>query len=685
MPDIPSDEEDSRIASMAAQRNRGNPSASASGSNPSSRHTSREPPSKRQRRSRRAQKLDVQDFVPRGAAFSEIPLEVDPDTESASDSGSGSGSEDSSESSSGSESDSESEIESNVQKGTESNAGGGDAGVSAPAPNWNKTGRGVIRTSLRGRQNGTATATATANTAPESAAAKSFEAVNGKYWRGRSLSVALEPGVRGTEEGGKSDTAAAGDNDTQMEEGEVNEAQQGTAESQSGDSDDSGSLDSEADDSILLNIGSRGQSQSQVDVISISDDSEVDAYDPEYLSVSKAAAPVDLFDTQNGIENGSVADSKESALHRFAQKYPDAPALLADLNREDMELQAKIMFYNRDINDINLQQPIMCLECLREGHLSDVCPAKECVHCGAWNRHQSSLCPKWRRCQKCRERGHDQKQCSSALRSSAAEIPCDFCGSPDHLEFDCDILWKIPQQEITAPVLVSISCAHCTSNHHLIGECPSLTRPFLSSSFTVRGIEPDLITNLNSVVGGRRRPGPPPPPSGGQHGMKIRGRADQHVRFSSPDSDDMIPMSSSRGGNGKRGGPGGNRNANRGNINIRIGNNAGKSNGPPPPPARDYRDREEPYYRGYDRQRSMSPGRDRRPGRGRGGWQPLSRSPSRGQGRPSGPPGPPPRPGRGGGGRGGGRGGNGGKRGGGGDAYRPMPSAAKKAWDKHRI
>ncbi|KAL4920015.1 hypothetical protein BDW62DRAFT_178247 [Aspergillus aurantiobrunneus] len=627
---MPSDEEDSRTASLPAQRNRGN------ASNHSSRHTSREPPSKRPRRSRRTQNTDVQDFVPKGASFSANSLEVDPDTESSS----GSGSEDSSGSDSGSGSESasrsESESNNNGERGTEPKEGGGKA--SAPAPNWNKTGKSVIRTSLRGQQN------ASADTASQSDATKNFEAVNGKYWRSRSSSASSGRGERSTKERGKSDTGAAGQNGMHVE-GEVNGDQTGPAMSQSpltGDSDDSGSLDSEADDSIMLNIGSRGQSRSQPDVIDISDDdSDADGYNPEDLPVSQTAATVDIFDSQNGVENGSATESKESALLRFAQKYPTTPSVLADLDCEDMEIQAKTVFYDRDINDINLDLPIMCVECLREGHLAEVCPVKECVHCGAWNQHQSSLCPKWRRCQRCRERGHDQKQCPSALKSSASEIPCDFCGSSEHLEFDCDFMWKLPRQNTpAAPVVVSISCAHCTSNRHLIGDCPSLTRPFLSSSFTVRGIDPNLITNINSVVDHRRGGGPgPAAPSGGQRGMKIRGRADYDTRSPSPDSDDMMSMP--RGGNSRRGGPGGNRNANRGNINIRIGNNARKNNGPPPP-ARDYRDREDPPPRGYNsRQRSMSPGRDRgRPGRGRGGLQPPSRSPSRGQGRPP----PPPRP-----------------------------------------
>ncbi|KAJ0426380.1 hypothetical protein BJY00DRAFT_84318 [Aspergillus carlsbadensis] len=717
MPDAPSDDQDSRIASLGAQRTRSTANSSAH----SSRRTSREPPSKRQRRSRKTPTYDVQDFVPRGASFSANSLEVDPvtspmggsaeDSHSDEDDSSSTG-ESSSSGSSESESESDSDSDRDSASGKKDTRPNADANMgSAPVPNWNKTGKSVIRTSLRSRQPQTCMRT---STAPASAAA-----ANNK--RSASASSGGEP--KGEE--GRAAPAAEGKSNTQTlnpEEGEVDEDKAASTSLKlvvSDDSDDSESLDSEANDSIMLNtIGSRGQdwdqngvisisddgdddydpvnamilgassrNQGQIknDAISISDDDSADDYNPEALSINgddydpEALPVLHTPASIRSIQNGSGDGAKEDAFARFAQKYPAAPLILADLDREDLETQAQTMFYDRDINDVNLQMPITCIECLREGHLAEVCPTKECVHCGAWNKHQCTLCPHWRRCQRCRERGHDQKQCPSALKSSANETPCDLCGSQDHTELDCGYLWQLPRPDTTAqPVLVSISCANCLSSRHLIGDCPTLTRPFITSTtFTLRGIDPEIITNINSVVGPRRGGGPSVP-SGRQQGLKIRGRADQ-ARSQSPDSDDMM----SRGG--KKGPIGGNRNANRGNINIRIGGNAGKNrnSGPPPlPPARDYRDREDAYSRNYNpRQRSMSPARDRRPGRGRGGWQPgPPRSPPRGQGRP-----PPPRPGRGGGGRGNGRGRGGGHRGGGDASYRPMPSAAKKAWDKYRL
>ncbi|KNG85399.1 zinc knuckle domain protein [Aspergillus nomiae NRRL 13137] len=621
MPDSPGeDNNDSRTASFGVQRNR---ATSTNGSRQSS-IDSNSHPRKRQRRNGKAGPTDARDFVPQGATFSANTLAVDPDSTSSSGS---SGSDDESNFS-----DDGNEASSQVEP------------QSAAAPNWNKASRSTIRTSLNKR----------GNKENEVEQDSRFDAVNDKYWRSRSESVST---------GGDNDDVSQINSDDVSEEGEVQEDD--TSDSSrmhlSGDSDDS-SLDSEADDSILLNINSRGQtqhaSQKQNGGLSLPDDE----YDPESLPVPQSIANGHTFD---GARDAASSTSKEEAFRHFAQKYPTNPETLADLNREDMESQAKYIFYDREINDINLQLPVTCTECMREGHLAEVCPYKECVHCGAWDQHQSSFCPSWRRCQKCRERGHDQQDCSSLLKGSASEIPCDLCGSSAHLELECDFMWKAHRQEPSSgPVHVSISCSHCTSNHHLVGDCPSLPQPLKSSSWTLRGIDPNMVTNINSVVKGRSGG----PSSRGRGGMKIRGRADAH---SSPDdSDDLITRRRPVGRGGNRG-------------NIRIGSGIGKnknlapagSRGPDMDSRQFYRDRQD-FHPGNARQRSLSP--NPRRGRGKDSWQPAPRSPPRGQSRP------PPRGGRG-GGRGRGGRGNGNKRGGSSDAYRPMPSAAKKAWDKYRL
>ncbi|PLB40091.1 zinc knuckle domain protein [Aspergillus candidus] len=582
MSDSP-DDHDSRTASVGISRTR------AASSNHSSRQSSTDPANanKRQRRKRKADDRVAQDFVPRGGSFSNAPLDVDSDETSSS----GSSSNSSSGSSSSADSDS-SDSASDESDGQSKPASTDVQMKSASALNWNKGSRGEIRTTLGAR----------GNKRDEGRPRSQFDAVNNKFWRSAS-------------------------DDGEAEDGEIEEGETDTSDSGmqlSGDSD----ADSEADRSIMLNIGQ--------DLTATGD--------------SNGAGPTQASNTislMGAPANGSAksSSSKEETLRLYSQKYPTAPAILSDLTREDLESQARFLHYGQDINDVDLQLPIACVECMREGHLAEVCPYKECVHCGDWNQHQSSLCPTWRRCSRCRERGHDESQCGAALKSSASEIPCDLCGSSAHIELQCDFMWKLPRVDPpTGPVLVSLSCAHCTSNRHLLGDCPSLSYPLKSSSWTLRGIDPNMVTNINSVVSGQR-------------GLQIRGRADR--RSPSPDSDDMLSRPGRRPPLGRNAG---------GRPNIRFGSGIGRGKSFGSSGGRGdsqgYRDRRD-YNGDGGRQRSLSPRGSR--GRGRDSWQPTSRFPPRGRGAPRG--------GRGGGKRGGG----------GGDAYRPMPSAGKKAWDRYRM
>lgn len=229
------------------------------------------------------------------------------------------------------------------------------------------------------------------------------------------------------------------------------------------------------------------------------------------------------------------------------------------------------------------------------------------------------------------------------FRNDVLQVPCDYCASLDHVESECDQIFMFPHKDPNpGPVLVSISCANCTSNRHLIGDCPNLRRPIGASPWSLKGFDPDMISNLNSVISGRRGGA-----ARGQHGMKIRGRAEH--RSPSPSSDEFPTRPRQPVGRG------------RANIQIgRIGNRGGSQASLD---SRIYRDRQDPP--GYDsRPRSRSPVR----GRAMDSWKP-----------------PPPRT-RGNSDRGGrGRGRGGSKRGGNGDSYRPLPSAAKRNWDRFKL
>lgn len=161
----------------------------------------------------------------------------------------------------------------------------------------------------------------------------------------------------------------------------------------------------------------------------------------------------------------------------------------------------------------------------------------QCEHCGAWNQHQSSSCPSWRRCQRCRERGHLEAACPSKLKGSASEVPCDLCGS-SHLESQCENRWRLPMRERIPPpreIRVSVSCAHCVSGSHLIGDCPSFTNP-IATACSLKDIDPSIIVDLNKLPkqraqpidysrdGKPRKPQPPPSFSSSDDNLPRKGR-----------------------------------------------------------------------------------------------------------------------------------------------------------------
>lgn len=335
MRDASGDENDSRTASVGLQRPHSN------GSNGASRQSSRDRKiGKKQARGKgRVGRSDFRDFVPQGGTFSAAALDVDPDSaDSTSTSSSGSSS------SSSDESEEEQEQPSEGQK---------PLGSVPVAINWNKGSRSTIRTSLTGktsRPDGNATTTA-------------FESVNGKYWRSRSASVSSEDSHGHTE--AKRDPSEDGRTD-----GDRVKAVQRPYFIDDSEGSETGEV-SEGGDSIMLNLGP-GNDEAGVD--KAGDDTPPAGADPFRIDTQ----PDPGFVSANGSAGDhSVIRSKEDAFRVLSEKYSTPPSILADLNRKDLEIQARHFFYNRSIHDIDLSQPIACTECLQEGHLAIVCPTKE--------------------------------------------------------------------------------------------------------------------------------------------------------------------------------------------------------------------------------------------------------------------------------------------------------------------
>lgn len=116
-----------------------------------------------------------------------------------------------------------------------------------------------------------------------------------------------------------------------------------------------------------------------------------------------------------------------------------------------------------------------CLSCGQLGHDSSTCPAMACTSCSTFGKHPTASCPLSARCGKCRERGHLTKDCPEKLaRSKGEAVPCDLCGSNDHLEMACNSIWRSydpKPEEIRTVRNIPAYCYICGKSDHYGPEC----------------------------------------------------------------------------------------------------------------------------------------------------------------------------------------------------------------------
>ncbi|KAJ5823477.1 hypothetical protein N7447_005817 [Penicillium robsamsonii] len=424
-----SDEEaDSRTALVGAPRTRSNPrSTSRSASHDSTR------PAKRQRRSRNKKDSDLTDFVPKGVAFSASPLPVDPDSTS----------------SSGSSSASAEDSDSDADPTTTANP---HAGSTAPAISWNQGRKAAVRTTLGKRS------------APTNEKPTQFEAVNDKYWRSRSESVASANGEEKPKANDKSD------NDDELEDGEIDSKS---------DTDDSDSLGSEADDSILLNIG---------------DKMEMDGannYDPATLAHQHASNTGDS--NMKGGATQSGPGSKEEAFQLFSSKYPNAPTALVDLSQTDLEILANFLSHAS-----NVKMRAIWPTSAQQKSVNTAVPGISI---------KAVLAPT----------GDDAKDAANVATTSRNATQSYAISHP-----------KCPVTTVARSTWNPTAISYGSSQPEI--STPNKSR-YQSAVRIVAGIDPDMITNLNTVI----PPQETRPPSQSQSRKRVR-----DWKSPSPDDDDMM-------------------------------------------------------------------------------------------------------------------------------------------------
>lgn len=307
------------------------------------------------RRRVRKENRDVCDFVPRGMSFSGTPLEVEDAT--------------SADSSRSDNSDSDKKRTKTDKKGDDTlpepaeNEHVQDASIKglAPSVNWNSKGSGIIRTALRGnRQPGANTPATGVQEARKSPPAP-------MHRKGQKEEHEQESENEESESSSSSGSEAFSSAGSEESE----EQSDGDSEERSEDSDESGEL-SDGNDDILLNMSSQNGPVAH---------RPVETSRPVVEPNKSQANGLDRADDHDSLSSVMMSDDfgdkKAAALATFRKVYSTDPVTLGDLTLADLQAQAKYVFFQTDVRDLDRSLPVRCLDCMGDGHLAEVCPEKE--------------------------------------------------------------------------------------------------------------------------------------------------------------------------------------------------------------------------------------------------------------------------------------------------------------------
>ncbi|KZW04194.1 hypothetical protein EXIGLDRAFT_716195 [Exidia glandulosa HHB12029] len=248
----------------------------------------------------------------------------------------------------------------------------------------------------------------------------------------------------------------------------------------------------------------------------------------------------------------------------------------------DLDPDARKQRYFDDV--VEKSAGIICHTCGQPGHIAKRCTMVVCLMCGAKDDHITPQCPVNKVCYNCNQKGHLNRDCPNA-RVYRGQQKCDRCGSTNHYQNNCPLLWRtytylseaerdeVLEQRVLKRSLglggeggegfiaMDIFCYNCAARGHLGDDCPQGGRkadrtrdpsahsaynqqfgPFASSSSS----EPRAAKRLrhrsrspNAKVyvlpEGKRQPG-----KDGREAAKRRAEAQEAKRSTQDDEDDWF-------------------------------------------------------------------------------------------------------------------------------------------------
>ena len=266
------------------------------------------------------------------------------------------------------------------------------------------------------------------------------------------------------------------------------------------------SLSPKGKDELVVTNGHQSSTDNKLESGEISSASEAKS-----SRVSGSEPPVTKINGVNGRSKLHQIDGSIDDNNTTGQKG----RVLQELSPDDLHAQIRYFHFGKIRDDVDLEEQVRCLCCGQKGHMAADCEQLICSKCGAYNMHPATHCDMEVRCSRCGHLGHQVSECS---KTSKANLVCRLCKDNGHNEQDCELFWRTSGApwQIDLPFRkLRLCCYECGSKGHLGNDCSSRRpgKPLGTSTWSTKRkmpppqiYDPDDETDGLNIRGHAARP-----------------------------------------------------------------------------------------------------------------------------------------------------------------------------------